>query len=124
MTQPRAQNQSPPPAGSTAGIIQAESGGNPNAKNPRSSATGLGQFLEATWLDMLKKHRPDLLEGRSRQDILALRTDPELAKAMTDAYAADNAAILKKAGLPVTPGNIYLAHFAGAGGARGILTAD
>jgi hypothetical protein len=32
-------------------IIGVESDGDPNAKNKRSSATGLGQFLDETWLD-------------------------------------------------------------------------
>src|SRR4029453_5687851 len=31
-------------------LIDVESGGDPNAKNKRSSATGLGQFLDETWL--------------------------------------------------------------------------
>jgi len=30
-------------------IIQCESGGNPAAKNPTSTASGLGQFLDSTW---------------------------------------------------------------------------
>lgn len=105
-------------------IISAESGGNPNARNPNSSAEGPGQFIDSTWLAMLSKHRPDLVEGRSPQDLLALKTDPDLAKAMTTAYAADNAGILSNAGLPVTPGTTYLAHFAGPQGALGILNAD
>ena len=35
-------------------IIDVESGGDPNAKNKRSTATGLGQFLDETWLDMIR----------------------------------------------------------------------
>jgi hypothetical protein len=31
-------------------IIRHESGGDPNATNPRSKAAGLGQFLWSTWL--------------------------------------------------------------------------
>ena len=40
-----------PPAAvaSALAIIECESGGNPHAKNPRSSAAGLFQFLESTW---------------------------------------------------------------------------
>ena len=52
-------------------IIGVESGGDPNAKNKRSSATGLGQFLDETWLDMIRAHRPDLARGRSQDEILA-----------------------------------------------------
>lgn len=103
-------------------IISVESDGNANAKNERSTATGAGQFIEATWLDMLAKHRPDITG--SRDELLALRTDKDLSKAMTDAYAADNGGILKGAGLPVTPGTQYLAHFAGPKGAVGLLNAD
>ena len=44
-------------------IIRVESDGDPNAKNKRSSATGLGQFLDETWLDMIRAHRPDLAKG-------------------------------------------------------------
>jgi hypothetical protein len=105
-------------------IISAESGGNPNARNPHSSAGGDGQFIDSTWLSMLRKHRPDISDGKSDSDLLALKFNPDLSKAMTAAYAADNAGILTKAGLPVTPGSTYLAHFAGPQGAVGILNAD
>ena len=103
-------------------IIGAESGGNPNATNPNSSAAGPGQFIDSTWLAMLAKHRPDI-QGTPQQ-LLALKTDPALARDMTAAYAADNAGILSAAGLPVTPGTQYLAHFAGPKGAVGLLSAD
>lgn len=103
-------------------IVGAESGGNPNAKNERSSAAGAGQFIDGTWLDMLAKHRPDITG--SRDELLALKSDPALSKEMTGAYAADNGGILKQAGLPVTPGTQYLAHFAGPKGAVGLLNAD
>lgn len=105
-------------------IIGVESGGNPNARNPRSSASGLGQFIDSTWLSTLARHRPDLTEGKSREELLALKSDPDLSREMTAAYAADNAGILSRAGLPVTPGSTYLAHFAGPQGAVGILNAD
>ena len=103
-------------------FISVESGGNANAKNPNSTATGAGQFIEATWLDTLAKHRPDITG--SRDELLALRSNKDLSREMTDAYAADNGGILKGAGLPVTPGTQYLAHFAGPKGAVGLLNAD
>ncbi|MGM5033534.1 hypothetical protein [Tardiphaga sp. 803_E3_N1_3] len=105
-------------------IVNVESGGNPNARNPRSSAGGAGQFIDSTWLNILSKHRPDLVQGKSRNEIIALKSDPVLSKDMTGALAADNGGVLSGAGLPVTPGTTYLAHFAGPQGAIGILNAD
>jgi len=105
-------------------IIGAESGGNPNAVNPRSSATGAGQFLSATWLDTIRAARPDLAQGKTDEELLALRNDPQLSREMTEAYAGQNSAYLAKNGLPVTDGNTYLAHFAGPGGAVKVLQAD
>jgi hypothetical protein len=105
-------------------IIGVESGGDPNAQNTRSSAGGAGQFINSTWVSMLRQHKPDLAVGKSDADLIALKTDPGLSREMTAAYAGDNAGILSKAGLPVTDGTQYLAHFAGPGGAVGLLNAD
>lgn len=105
-------------------LIGSESGGDPNAKNPASSATGLGQFIDSTWLATIKKHRPELAEGRSDAQLLALRSNANVSRDMTKAYAQDNAALLQNAGFSVTPGNIKLAHFAGPGGALKVLGAD
>lgn len=104
-------------------IIAAESGGDPLARNPRSSASGLGQFIDATWLDILAKNRPDLVEGKTKEQILALKQDPQLSRDMTEAYARENGDILRNSGLPVTPGSTYLAHFAGPKGAVSVLSA-
>ena len=35
-------------------IVRVESGGNARARNPLSSATGLGQFISSTWLRMIR----------------------------------------------------------------------
>ena len=103
-------------------IVGVESGGDPTARNPRSSATGAAQFISGTWLDMLSKYRPDLTG--SKEELLALRNDPALSREMAAQYAKDNGAVLSNAGLPVNPGTQYLAHFAGPQGAVKVLQAD
>jgi hypothetical protein len=105
-------------------ITGAESSGDANATNPNSSATGLGQFTKGTWLDTIKRSRPDLVAGKSDDELLALRTDPNLSREMTGAYASGNAQTLRQAGYEDTPGNTYLAHFAGPTGAMSVLRAD
>jgi hypothetical protein len=98
-------------------IIGVESANNPNAKNPLSSAIGLGQFIGSTWMSMMEKYRPDLTAGKTRAEILGLRTDPVLAREMTKAYAVENASILEQHGIRATPAAVYAAHFLGPQGA-------
>lgn len=105
-------------------IIGIESGGDPNARNPNSSATGAGQFIAGTWLSMIQQYRPDLAAGKSQQEILALRNNPAISREMTRRYAEQNATFLGARGIAATPGNIYLAHFLGPAGAAQVLTAD
>ena len=105
-------------------IINVESANKCTASNPLSTAVGLGQFIKSTWMTTIKLHRPDLMVGRSRQEVLALRTDCELSRAMTTAFTRDNAAVVRQAGHPVTPGNLYLAHFLGVGGAVKVLNSQ
>jgi hypothetical protein len=104
-------------------IIGVESNGDPNARNKRSSATGLGQFLNETWLDLIRTHRPDLARGRSESETLELRRDAKVAREITARFTEQNAGMLRKRDLPVTPGTLYLAHFAGGAGAVAILSA-
>lgn len=108
-------------------IISAESSGNlkkANKTNQTSSALGIGQFIDGTWLDMIKRYRHDLAEGKSDAEILELRKDPDLSKEMTARYAAENEARLCRAGVPVTPTSTYLMHFAGPGGGVKLMKAD
>lgn len=98
-------------------IITIESANRCNARNPLSTAVGLGQFIESTWMTTVRVHRPDLMAGRSRQQVLDMRLDCGLSRAMTTAFTRDNAAVLRRSGASVTPGNLYLAHFLGVGGA-------
>jgi hypothetical protein len=103
-------------------IVTAESGGDADARNPRSTATGAGQFLDGTWLDMIRAHRPDLTT-KSETEILDLRYDADLSREMVARFAEGNAAVLVRRCLPVTAGTLYLAHFAGGAGAVAVLSA-
>ncbi|TGV61532.1 hypothetical protein EN784_03900 [bacterium M00.F.Ca.ET.141.01.1.1] len=104
-------------------VIKAESGGNNGAKNPNSSATGAGQFIESTWLDLFKRYFPDRAEGMTRGAILALRTDANVSRSLIEAYAKENAAVLQSAGVHVDEAALQLAHFLGAGDAAKVLKA-
>ncbi|WP_354083240.1 lytic transglycosylase domain-containing protein [Bradyrhizobium sp. S3.3.6] len=103
-------------------IIIAESDGEPNAKNKRSSATGAAQFLDDTWLEAVRRHRRDLIQGRSDKEVLDLRGDAELSRDIAARLVEEHAAMLTKRGLPVTPGSLYLAHFAGPAGAMALFS--
>jgi hypothetical protein len=100
-----------------------ESGFNPDAKAPTSSATGLFQFIDSTWLQTLAKHGARHgLSPASREEALALRRDPRAASLMAAAHMADNADRLQdRLGRPAGTVDLYLAHFLGAGGAMQFL---
>src|SRR5262249_14045285 len=66
---------------------------------------------------MIRTHRPDLAKGRRQAEILELRQDAKIVREITARFSERNAEALKRRGLPVTPGTLYLAHFAGAAGA-------
>lgn len=104
-------------------IIQVESNGDPLAKNPRSSASGLGQFTNATWLALIKSEKPELAKDRTDSELLALRADKNLSREMVTANRVRNTAALTKEGIEPTAGNVYLAHFLGAGDAALVLKA-
>lgn len=103
-------------------IMGAEnSTGDPAAKNPRSSAAGNGQFIDSTWLRMMRANRPDLTEGKTPDQIIAMKSDPALSAQMTTAYAVENGVGLASAGQPVTATTLALAHRFGLGDAEKIL---
>ena len=105
-------------------IIRVESAGNANAANPLSSARGLGQFIESTWLRMMEAYRPDLVRSMSRADLLNLRFNPELSREMVRNLARESEAYLRARGHSITAGRLYLAHFLGAEGAHVALSAN
>jgi murein DD-endopeptidase MepM/ murein hydrolase activator NlpD len=104
-------------------IIHVESGGNPNAANPLSSASGLGQFIDSTWMRMIRSYRPDIARSMSREQALQLRFDPQIASEMLHRLTAENEADLRRAGHQASAGNLYLAHFLGSMGANYVLSA-
>ena len=104
-------------------IIRVESGGSATAKNPLSSATGLGQFIEGTWMRMIGTYRPDLARSLPRAEILALRFDPTLSREMVRRLAQEGEAYLRARGHEITSGRLYLCHFLGMEGANTVLSA-
>ena len=118
----------PPPAPQPtyADIIQNRENrtGNPAQTNPRSSAMGNHQFIASTWLDMIKTHRPWLAEGKSDQEILALRADPTISADMAQKYADDNAPLLTNAGFETSVTNLAIMHGFGPTGGLRILQAE
>lgn len=115
-----------------------ESSLDPAARAGTSSAAGLYQFTRGTWLQTLEKHGANhgagwadmaIEQGRVsdpklRQQVLALRHDPDLSARMAAELARDNrAALLPVLGREPDAAELYLAHFLGAGGAGKFLTA-
>ncbi len=120
---------------------QVESGLNPQAGASTSSARGLFQFVEQTWLGTIKQSGAALGYGRyaaaitqtgsghyvvkdpvMRREILKLRNDPTANAVMAGAFTQANAAYLtQKLGRPPSEGELYIAHFLGAGGAARLI---
>jgi len=88
-------------------IGQMESGLNPSARNPSSSAGGLYQFIDSTWGQY----------GRGD------KLDPAANADAAGRYLADVKSHLQGVlGRDPTPGELYLGHQQGAGGAAKLLT--
>lgn len=102
-------------------IIQIESAGNPKAKAPTSSALGLFQFLNKTWLGTVKAHRPDVFTETPTEKLLAMRTEPVFCIEMGARFTEDNQRAI---GMNCTGGDLYLAHFLGTGDAKDFYHAD
>jgi hypothetical protein len=119
------------------GTAMRESSLKPQAKSASSSAAGLFQFVSQTWLGMVKtygakyglgSYADAITKGAGghyhadnsadRQAILALRTDPKISALMAGEYAKETKDHLQsQLGREVGSGELYAAHFLGAGGA-------
>ena len=115
------------------GTAMRESSLNPSIKAGTSSASGLFQFIEQTWLGVVKtyggKHglasyanaisqgadgRYHTSNPADRSAILALRNDPQVASLMEGEFAQATRATLSSAlGRDVCGGELYAAHFLG-----------
>ena len=106
-------------------IGREDASGNPNAKNPNSSATGTGQFVDKTWRDVMHgdPQFAAAIAGKTDAQILALRNDPDISAAATLSYAASNAKKLQAAGYVPSAANVGMAHGFGPEGAEAILAA-
>jgi hypothetical protein len=122
---------------------QVESGFNPHATASTSSAGGLYQFIDQTWLGMLKDAGPALGYGRyadaivkspsghfevpdpaMRQEIITLRKDPTANAVMAGAFTQQNSLQLAaQLGRNPTEGELYIAHFLGPAGAGNLISA-
>ncbi|WJS99600.1 transglycosylase SLT domain-containing protein [Novosphingobium humi] len=110
-----------------------ESGLNPAARNGASSASGLYQFTNSTWLQTLQKHGDMLGLGNTgaamadpaqRMALLGLRGDPHASAMMAASLASDNAdALTAVLGRAPDASELYVAHFLGADGAAKFLSA-
>ena len=105
-------------------LMLAESGGRDDAKNPRSTALGPFQFIESTFLEVVRRHLAFETVGLTPGQILLKRTDRAFSRLAAEAYTRDNAATLAAAGLETTFANLRLAFLAGSGGAIRVLKAD
>lgn len=122
---------------------QSESGLDPQAKASGSTASGLYQFLDQSWLGVVKAHgaehgmawAADAIQAKPgggfrvtdptlKQAVMGLREQAEPAALMAASYAADNAAGLGQTlGRAANATDLYFAHFLGLDGARRFLGA-
>ena len=86
-------------------IAQIESGGDPNARNPRSSARGLYQFMSYTGPEYQMPTERDRLDP-AKSGMGAARMMAQNAKRLRDVL-----------GREPTAGELYMAHQQGGGGA-------
>ncbi|MBI1272649.1 MAG: hypothetical protein GC131_00995 [Alphaproteobacteria bacterium] len=121
-----------------------ESGMRADAKASTSSATGLFQFIEQTWLQMVKNHGAkhglgevadkvittasgavSISDRALRREVLELRKNPELSAAMAAELANENKQQLQKTvGGKIGKTELYMAHFLGPNAAAKFIDAN
>ena len=119
-----------------------ESNFNPTASASSSSARGLFQFIDQTWLGTVKEAGAQLGYGKyadaiskspsgsyyvsdsaARTEIMNLRDDPAAASSMAAVLTQSNSFKLTgKIGRRPSDGELYMAHFMGVGGAAKLIS--
>lgn len=112
-----------------------ESSFDTDAKAKGSSAKGLYQFINSTWMQMVKRYgdkyglgeyadkignNGQVSDKATKKEILALRDNPEISALMAGEYAGENKQSLINSGIrskDIGSTELYLAHFLGAGAA-------
>ncbi|HUZ14167.1 MAG TPA: transglycosylase SLT domain-containing protein [Caulobacteraceae bacterium] len=125
------------------GAARRESGYDPTARAKTSSAAGLFQFIDQTWLATLKRHGAkygyaryaELIQqapngrlyvpgAQARAAVMDLRLDPHAAALMAGELTADHAAYLRgRVGREPTAGELYIAHVLGPQGSARLIDA-
>jgi hypothetical protein len=115
------------------GTAMRESSLKPLAQSATSSAAGLFQFVDQTWLGLVKTHGAKYglasmansisvdsqghyraANDQDRQAIMALKKNPQISALMAGEYTKQSAATLEAAlGRAVCGGELYAAHFLG-----------
>jgi hypothetical protein len=105
-------------------LMRAESGGKLTARSSTSTALGPFQFIDATFLIVVRRHFAAETATLTPSQILALRTDLAFSRRAAEAFTKDNASLLVGAGIPATFQNLRLAYLLGPGGAIKVLHTD
>lgn len=124
-------------------VARVESNYDSDAQASTSSARGLFQFTNQTWLSTINRHgathglawaadavgrdsngRFAVRDPALKDQIMSLRDDPAVASSMAAALTSDNRAYLEpRIGRPAESVDLYLAHFLGSAGAVNFLSA-
>lgn len=113
-------------------LADVESSLSPEAKAPTSSAQGLFQFIDSTWLEIVSTHAADygftaaaeairmvngepVVSDKDREWIMNLRTDPYFSALMAGELIKDmERALIAQGERELAEAELYLAHFLGA----------
>jgi hypothetical protein len=126
------------------GTAMRESSLKPMAQSSTSSAAGLFQFVDQTWLGLIKSHGAQYglssmadaisVDGNGhyrvanetdRKAILDLRKNPQISALMAGEYTKSSAQAMQETlGRPACGGELYAAHFLGADGACKLIRAN